>query len=63
MDKISYYNIVTIQIDIFQFHISIISNLVFLFIAYSFLPNVPLKNESKLFLGFYFFKWIFNSIS
>jgi hypothetical protein len=52
---ISYYNFVTIGIDIFQFYVSIISNLNFPFITY-FLPfNDCIKNEKIVSLGFFFF--------
>jgi hypothetical protein len=48
--------IATIGFDISQFHVSIIFNLVFLFITYLLLLDDFSKNGSKYFLDFYFFK-------
>jgi hypothetical protein len=54
VDQVAYNNIVTIRIDIFKFHVTIISNLVFSSYTYLLLFE-PLKNENKGFLDF----WIF----
>jgi hypothetical protein len=50
---IACYNIATIGIDIFQFHVSIINNLVFPFIIYLLPLNNFFKNENKVFSGFF----------
>jgi hypothetical protein len=58
---IACYNIVTIEIDIFKFHISIIYNLVCPFMTYHLLVNNYLKDENMVFWIFISFLWIFNS--
>jgi len=49
---ITCYNIITIEIDILQFHIFIINDLVFPFIMYLFSPNNLKKYENKPFMNF-----------
>jgi hypothetical protein len=61
MIKISYYNISTIEIDIFLFHVSIVANLDFIFfmhllLLYDFFKNnkeyKKIKNCHHFFYGF-----------
>jgi hypothetical protein len=60
--KIAYYNNVTIEMDNFKIYVSIICNLVFLFITSIFLNNDYLKNENKVFFEFLFFSTQFPSL-
>jgi hypothetical protein len=49
-------NVLTLcALDIFQFHVSIIYNLVFPFSTYSLVLNDYLKNENKIWLVFVYF--------